>query len=136
MQQNHFTPSSSILPMARKHRQEFPFTTNSEAVSVEVRRLDDVASRLSLEDNVLIRIDVQGFEDRVIRGGEHTISKAMMVIIEVSFVQLYEGQPLFANLYDSLRRLGFCYRGSMGQLLSPTNGEPLQADAIFIRTPQ
>lgn len=133
MQENDFTQSSSILPMANRHRLEFPFTANTEPEEVQISRLDDVALRLSLKDNILIKIDVQGYEDRVIRGGPETIRKAAIVIIEVSFFELYEGQPLFPTIYDQLRSLGFWYGGQLHQLKSPTNGQPLQADAIFIR---
>lgn len=133
MQENDFTQSSSILPMADRHREEFPFTVKTEPKEVEVRRLDDVASDLSLRDNVLIKVDVQGFEDRVIRGGSETIKKAAIVIIEVSFVRLYEKQPLFSTIYDHLRALGFSYGGQWRELKSPSNGRPLQADAFFLK---
>jgi FkbM family methyltransferase len=132
MRENHFTQSSSVLPMGDRHKSEFPFTSKMEARAVEVRRLDDLG--LQLEDNILIKIDVQGFEDRVIRGGEETIRKALFIITEVSFTSLYEGQPLFAQIYDQLRGLGFTYHGELHQLRSPHNGLPLQADALFVRS--
>ena len=78
---------------------------------------------------------MQGFESQVIRGGKKTIDRAPIVVIETSFVELYEGQPLFADIYDQMRKLDFTYSGSLGlgQLRSPTNGLPLQQDAIFLR---
>jgi FkbM family methyltransferase len=133
MLQNEFTPSSSILPMANRHREEFPFTEKTQRIAVEVKRLDDVANRLSLTPNLLVKIDTQGSEDRVIRGGEHTIKKASIVVVEVSFAKLYEHQPLFNDIYDQLRSLGFVYAGALHQLRSPRDGQPLQADAIFLK---
>lgn len=132
MRESEFTQSSSLLPMGDRHKSEFPFTSKMETRAVEVRRLDDLG--LQLEDNILIKIDVQGFEDRVIRGGEETIKKASFVITEVSFTPLYEGQPLFSQIYDQLRGLGFTYHGELHQLRSPHNGLPLQADALFVRS--
>jgi FkbM family methyltransferase len=131
MRESEFTQSSSLLPMGDRHKSEFPFTSKMEARAVEVRRLDDLG--LQLEDNILIKIDVQGFEDRVIRGGEETIKRASFIISEVSFTPLYEGQPLFSQIYDQLRGLGFTYHGELHQLRSPHNGLPLQADALFVR---
>jgi FkbM family methyltransferase len=133
MRQHEFTQSSSLLQMSDRHREEFPFTTNSEPVAIEVKRLDDVAERLPLKPNLLVKIDTQGFEDRVIRGGEQTIKKALIVVIEVSFAKLYENQPLFGDIYDQMRSLGFAYGGALHQLCSPRDGQPLQADAIFLK---
>jgi hypothetical protein len=56
-------------------------------------------------------MDVQGFEDRVIAGGLRTLERASVLWVETSFVELYEGQPLFADIHDRLRDLGFEYRG-------------------------
>lgn len=133
MQQNEFSPSSSILPMASRHREEFPFTEKTQRVAVQVRRLDDVAGSFALSPNLLVKIDTQGFEDRVIGGGEQTIRKASIVVVEVSFAKLYEDQPLFGQIYDRMRSLGFDYAGALHQLRSPKDGQPLQADAIFLK---
>jgi hypothetical protein len=48
-------------------------------------------------------------------------------------VQLYEGQKLFDNIYETLTSLGFSYAGNYEQLHSPANNAVLQADAIFIK---
>lgn len=131
MNRNVFSPSSSLLALGAAHKESFPFAADTQAESIEVRRLDDVAGDLELRDNLLIKIDVQGFEDRVIEGGELTIRRAKILIVELSFETLYEHQPLFDDIYTTLRRLGFVYRGAMEQLLSPSDGRVLQADGIF-----
>lgn len=129
-----FSPSSSILTMEDVTKEAFPFTDDSwERESVHIRRLDDVAKDIDLVDNVLIKIDVQGFEDRVIRGGQNTIRKAKVLIVEMSFESLYDGQPLFDSIYQAIRKHGFTYHGSAGQLLNPIDGRALQADGIFLR---
>ena len=38
-------------------------------VQIEVRRLDDMASERSLVDEILVKIDTEGFELEVLRGG-------------------------------------------------------------------
>ena len=82
----------------------------------------------------MIKIDVQGYEDKVIGGAVETISKAKAIIVEVSFRELYEGQPLFEKIFGLLSEKGFSYFGNLYQLLSPVDGAPLQADALFVRT--
>jgi FkbM family methyltransferase len=130
---NEFEPSSSLLPMTNLHKKAFPFTVEETPETVEVRRLDDVVRNLSIEDNILTKIDVQGYEDRLISGGENLISRAKVLIVEVSFQTLYHGQPLFDEIYQILKHKGFSYVGSLDQLRSPLDGSVLQADAIFLR---
>lgn len=130
---NEFSASSSLLRMVDLHKEAFPFTVNETIETVEVKRLDDVLHGLYLEDNILIKMDVQGYEDRVIFGGENVISRATLLVVEVSFQTLYERQPLFDEIYSMLRQRGFAYIGNWDQLLSPADGSVLQADAMFVR---
>jgi len=130
---NEFSPSSSLLAMAPLHKQSFPFTKLATGERIKVRRLDDVAKDVTTEEEILIKIDVQGYEDKVLLGGKDLIGRSRLLIIEVSFKTLYEGQPLFDHIYDQLRRKGFKYMGNFDQLLSPLDGSVLQADAIFLR---
>jgi hypothetical protein len=86
-----------------------------------------------LRDPLLLKLDVQGFEDKVIAGGENVVARAKIIIIEVSFQPLYEGGLLFDDIYRILKERGFAYHGNFDQLLSPKDGRALQADAIFCR---
>lgn len=132
MHRSEFSPSSSVLPMGPLHAQLFPFTAKTWVERVPVRTLDAVVADLNLRDNVLIKIDVQGYEDRVIRGGLHTVRRAKALVVEVSFRPLYESQVLFDELYEMLKELGFRYVGSMEQLQSPLDGSAIQCDAVFV----
>jgi FkbM family methyltransferase len=132
-ERNDYTPSSSALPMAAAHKEEFPFTERSTAVDVTVERLDDVAPRLEIVDELLVKIDVQGYEDRVLRGGAETLRRARVVVVETSFAALYEGQARHDDVYRTLVDWGFGYRGALDQLVSPRTGEVLSADGLFVR---
>ncbi len=79
-----------------------------------------------------MKIDVQGYEDRVLRGGEQTVKRAQVLLVETSFQQLYEGQALFEDILALLRGWGFRYAGALDQLLNPRTGEALQQDSIFV----
>ena len=126
-----FSPSSSMRPMLELHTAAWPHTAGVAAEEVEVRRLDSLG--IEPEPELLVKIDVQGFEDKVIEGGRATIARASYVVTEVSFGSLYEGQPLFEDIYRLLGGMGFGYRGSLWQLPDPRDGRPLQADAFFVR---
>ncbi|WP_345265203.1 FkbM family methyltransferase [Nibrella viscosa] len=127
------SPSSSLLKMNDLHEEVFPNSKAFECRPVQVKRLDDVLSRDTLEDNILIKADVQGFEDKVISGGRHVFSQAKVLIIETSFEPFYEQQVLFDDLYAMLRDLNFSFRGNLWQESHPHDGRVLHSDSIFIK---
>jgi FkbM family methyltransferase len=132
---NEFTPSSSVLMMAEAHRQAFPYTSTSQAVEVRIERLDTIAETLTMESELLLKIDVQGYEDRVLRGATRTVERAAMLLIEISFETLYEGQASHDEIARFARTHGFEYAGALDQLLCPRTGRILSADGIFLRKP-
>lgn len=131
-----FSPSSSLLAMSTLHKTAFPATSGNTVETIEVRKLDDLVSEkiVFITPETLIKIDVQGFEDKVIAGGSATLLQSKIVIIETSYVELYEGQPLFNDIYRMLTDLGYIYRGSIdvGGYL-PGNALPLYSDSVFVR---
>lgn len=131
---NDFSPSSSMLAITKKQVEAFPETARTRKTRVSLTTLDKWACERELETPLLLKMDVQGLEDRVIRGGLKTISRAEVIISEVSFSRLYEGQPLFDDIYRQLHSLNFRCAGMVEPLYHPQTGEILQADAIFIRS--
>jgi|RhiMetdeSRZDD1v2_1073273.scaffolds.fasta_scaffold15181_3 FkbM family methyltransferase len=130
---SEWSPSSSLLPMEELHKQNFPFTARESRERVKVCRLDDCAKDLSIENEILVKFDVQGTEDKVIAGGKCLLQRARILIIETSMDSLYQGQPLFADIFKLLEDQGFRYTGALGQSFSPLDGSVLYADSIFIR---
>jgi FkbM family methyltransferase len=129
------SPSSSFLPMTQAHREAFPESAGGgdSQVKVSVRQLDDIVSQIDVRGSLLIKVDVQGYELHVIRGGRQTFGRANVVLIETSYLPLYVGQPLFAEVYDEMRLLGFEFRGNLHQMLHPVDGRIVQADSLFER---
>lgn len=129
---SEYAPSSSLLPMGEKHKEWVPYSSKTHIETIKVQTLDGVAPTLDLQDNLMIKIDVQGFEDRVIRGGRETVRRARVLAVETSFEILYEGQPLFEEVFDLVRPLGFRYYGSFEQYRAKQDGRLYQADSIFL----
>jgi FkbM family methyltransferase len=132
MEVNDYSPSSSILHMAPAHVQAFPFTAYPKQEWVKMIRLDTWASHAQIEPPLLVKLDVQGYEDRVIRGGINTVRKATVILTEVSFCELYEGQVLYDELYSTIHALGFRSAGMIRNLRDSTS-RVLSCDAIFVQ---
>jgi FkbM family methyltransferase len=128
-----YPPSSSLLQMVRLHKAAFPESADHETERVTIKRLDSVFRSLPLTSNLFVKVDTQGYEDKVIAGGQELLKVTKVVQIEVSFEVLYDGQLLFDEVYAQLRSLGFVFHGVKNQVCSPVNGEILQAHAFFIR---
>lgn len=130
-----FSKSSSVLPMAMLHRTTFPWSAICSPIKTRVETLDSYLSEMDLASKVFMKIDVQGYEDRVIKGAAVALKQVDYVLVEVSFCPLYDGQAGFDRICQLLRRCGFSYAGSLDQLLSPVDDTVLQADALFLRQP-
>jgi hypothetical protein len=130
---NDFSPASSFLLPSDKLKSSFPFVGKSSEIKVSMSRLDDVSKDLELGDSLLTKIDVQGYENKVLSGGETTLKKSKIIVVEISFYEFYEKQSLFNDIYQSFVGWGFSYIGNVDQLDDPISGKPLQCDAIFIK---
>ena len=131
--QNESSASSSLLQMTDEHTSNFKEAVATTQVQIEIDTLDSLLQDHKLEHPVLLKMDVQGFEDKVIAGATQTLEQSDLVISELSFFELYKGQPLFNKIYELLLNKGFVYCGSLEQLHSPENNKILQQDGIFRR---
>jgi FkbM family methyltransferase len=99
-----------------------------QTVDVEVARVDDLLG--DTEEVTLFKIDVQGAELEVLEGSERTLQRTLALIIEVTFVPHYIGEPSFFQLDHYLRDRGF----SLYSLAPPrygADGRLLWADAVY-----
>ena len=77
-----------------------------------------------------IKIDVQGFEDRVIRGGRDLVKKAKFCMLELSLVDLYEDSLLITEMNALMRSLGFRMVSIVHSIVG-TSGEIVQIDGLY-----
>src|SRR5262249_23324875 len=104
---SEWSPSSSLLPMGPLHKQHFPYTAKESTEIVRVRRLDDFLNELCITDPILLKLDVQGYEGKVIAGAKSLLKRTRVVIVETSMSALYDGQSLFRDIFINLDDQGF-----------------------------
>jgi FkbM family methyltransferase len=126
--------SSSLLPMADRHRDSAPESAYVGEVEIEVRTLDSIWEELVPGgETAFLKLDVQGFEAEVLKGAAGSLDKVVGVQSELSLVPLYEGAPLYREIVDHLEGLGFRLAGLEPGFEDPDTGEMLQADGVFVR---
>jgi hypothetical protein len=100
-------------------------------IIVETRRLEAELELAKMARPTLLKIDVQGGEFEVL-SGISDYAAIDLIYIELSFVELYIGQPLFDDVYAFLRQRGFQLRG-LFNASSTTAFGLTQVDALFGR---
>lgn len=127
-------PSSSLLPVTETCKILFPFVSRQQHVNINVTTLDAYVDGLPEPpiDPILIKLDVQGYEARVIQGGGTLFNRAAAVLCEISLAPLYEGQPDFHDIDMLLRRHGLRFAGCAEQYLDK-DGKVLFLDAVYLR---
>ncbi len=101
-------------------------------VSCQSVTLDAIFNETGLFHVDLLKLDVQGAEHLVIRGGGKTLANTAMIWTEISFKRLYKGSCLYNEVFDLLGDAGFKLYDLETGFRSP-RGELLQADALFLR---
>ena len=88
----------------------------------------------NLEANILLKIDVQGYEKSVLEGAEELLKNTKVILTEVSFNELYKDQALFNEIIDFLKERGYYLAGIENISQSLKDGTFLQADVFFVRS--
>lgn len=136
MNVNDYSPSSSLLEINELHVKNFRHTAHTQKQLIKIKPLDAMMDQFTITTPLMVKIDTQGYENKVITGGKALLAKADVIMIELSYQSLYKGQTLFHDIYNSLYDLGFQYHGNFEQLLSPVDGSVLQSDGIFLKRQQ
>lgn len=122
--------SSSLLNPGIAQARAFGVHATS-VIEVPVRRLDDCVRLDTLPKPILLKVDVQGAEQSVFEGCD-TLDRIEFIYVELSFVELYEKQPLFQEVANYLAGRGFKIRGVFNQVVTRKFG-PTQVDVLFQR---
>ncbi len=126
--------STSVLQMLPQHEAAAPGSGVTGAERAPLRRLDQVAqSYLGGANAVLLKLDTQGYEDRVLDGATGILGKIAAIQTELSLVPLYAGQPLFDDMRAKLNAMGFTLTALFPGYVHAVTGQTLQIDGFFVR---
>jgi FkbM family methyltransferase len=119
--------SSVLVPSALKRRYQ--------GDRVDVAEQSEVLA-LALADAVpapidVLKLDLQGYELEALRGLRERLADVRVLLTEVEFVPLYEGQPLFGDLDVFLRAHGFRLF-HLYDLWSHPDGQVTSGDALYV----
>jgi len=106
-----YKEASSLLKMNLAYRSLYPGQAAvAQTICVRVERLDDWAVETGLDPAQaldLVKMDVQGFEGRVILGGQKTLRRSRYLVTEAALFPSYDGGVMLDELCEQLRELKF-----------------------------
>lgn len=106
--------------------------SNSTSRVVPVVRLDDTIQELGVPGPVVLKVDVEGAEIEVLEGAGNLLSACELVLLEVSFVELINGAPLFADVVAWMSAHGFVVADLYNGHNRPLDGALAQMDVAFL----
>lgn len=130
---NRDSQVSSFLPLANRRREAFPDAIVERSIKVPVRTLDDVFTEHGFQGPVLLKLDVQGFEDRVLKGGRTALEGIEFVVMETAVAPLYDGEINIVGVMTLMDGLGFTFRQPLHWHWSPVDGSVIEMDLLFTR---
>jgi FkbM family methyltransferase len=126
--------SSSVLNMLDAHSDSAPDSRYIGVERVPLCRLDSIAKNYVRQDEkIFLKIDTQGYEDRVLDGAEELLARVSVLQLELSHVPLYEDQLLFDEMILRLKAFGFELWAISPVFTDSQSGRLLQIDATFCR---
>jgi len=106
-------------------------------VKVKTDTLDSQLTKHAIQDIDYIKLDVQGHELAILKGGERALQKAIAIEVEVEFAPIYIDQPLFTEIDAYLNTQGFVL-AAFPNLETWKHGNREQliwADALYLKNP-
>jgi FkbM family methyltransferase len=118
--------SSTMLPDA--HNADYPLKTFPQTTV-------DAAVRNAYQGRApdLLKLDVQGYELRVLEGAEKSLGGVRAILSELSLLDIHQGVPLLDEMLSWLSKRGFVAYDLCGMTRRPLDGALWQIDMIFLR---
>lgn len=126
--------SSSVLNMLDAHIDAAPDSAYITDQQVPMNRLDEIAMNyVANSSSAYLKIDVQGYEARVLDGSMNLFSKINGIQLELSLVPLYEKQTSYREMIEKLDDLGYDLYALFPVFSDVQNGRMLQMDGVFFK---
>lgn len=101
---------SSLYPPNKELLEQYLVSDLFEVIkteTVETISLDELTREFDVVQPDFLKIDTQGAEYEVLKGGQSSLNKVIGVFLETQLRELYIGAALFPDIHNLLTNLGF-----------------------------
>lgn len=130
--ENQYSHASSVLrttEMLRSLRSEIGQVNR---IQVKITTLDRFFQSTLPRQPILLKLDVQGFERKVLEGATKFLEAVDYLVFECSYREMYVGEPLFTEMFEFVTSLGFDIVAPLGYL-EDEHHVMLQTDLLWSR---
>lgn len=99
----YFEDNNFVGTGASYYLEKTEWYSKQNFTNLNTKRLDDVVSK----PYDLIKLDTQGSELDIMRGGSKTVDSAKFILIETSLIEYNENAPLKKEVFNYMSSIGF-----------------------------
>jgi len=114
-------------------KSEYSRAAISTTRGVEVRALDSFLEERVIQQPDMIKADVQGYEIEVLKGAEKCLESTELLLLEVSYKQIYKNAPLAHEVISYVGSKGFRIFDICTYAMRAFDGELAQSDMLFAK---
>jgi FkbM family methyltransferase len=107
--------------------------TNALVEKRTLELLDNVVKATPFERPDFIKIDTQGYELEILKGGLNTLKYAELVLLEVSLLNIYNNCPLVHDVILFMKAQGFVLYDICSLIKRPYDRALYQSDFLFVQ---
>ncbi|MBU3917299.1 FkbM family methyltransferase [bacterium] len=133
---------SSVFKPGTRYKELFSgdgFAVDKE-VKIESITMDEIYAKEASDLPDFIKLDTQGSELEILQASKSVLQAACLIEVEVEFLEVYDGQPLFHDVAKFMNDNGFellCLSRAIGQrsqiFNGPSRGQVIFGDTLFGR---
>jgi FkbM family methyltransferase len=110
------------------------FETGALKKAAYLQTLDEVVQKMNWPLPDFIKLDTQGYEIEILMGGSKALASAEVILMEVSFLEIYKGAPLFSEVIEQMSGWGFQVYDICSLIRRPLDKALYQADILFVKS--
>ena len=134
-----FEPNMDLLHLYQDHeRWEI-----IKKITMQANSLNNLLKEREIKDIDFMKIDTQGSELEILRGGNNFLDSTVGLEVEVEFIEVYKDQPLFTEVHQFLESYGFSlidmrrtYWKRRIRSEGYRKGQLIFADTLYLKSPE
>ena len=130
---NSNTAASSYLEVDNKDK-FFRSLKTIQKEKTKIDTFDNYFNKINVDLIDLVKIDVQGYEEKVLKGALKSLNKVLLIEIEIVFVNLYEKHSSFYQIESILNNYNFELYSLSSISLNRKNDKIRNLDALYSNT--
>lgn len=107
--------------------------THAKTEETKLQLLDNLVKNTRFQQVDFIKLDTQGYELEILKGGIKTLQSAQMVLMEVSLLGIYKGAPLVDEVISFMKNHNFILYDICTLMRRPFDNALYQSDFLFIK---